>query len=59
MIRNNLYSIGLIDFDTTYTRKYWVPNYDLCIIYAYFRNRKDKCVRKSYRHSGQVYASEI
>lgn len=45
MIRNNLYSIGLIDFDTTYTRKYWVPNYDLCIIYAYFRNRKDINIR--------------
>lgn len=44
-IKNNMYSVGLIDFDTTYTRKYWVPNYDLCIIYSYFKDRKDMSIR--------------
>lgn len=44
-IKNNMYSIGLIDYDTTYTRKYHIPNYDLCIIYAYFKPRKDLNIR--------------
>lgn len=38
-------SIGLIDYDVTRYRKYRVPNYDLGVIYAFYRNDKNVSIR--------------
>lgn len=45
MIKKTITNIGLLDYDTTITRYYIAPNYDLGVTYAYLKKDKNINVR--------------
>ena len=42
---NSTTTIGLLDYDLLRTKNYIVPNYDVGVIYAYYKNNKNVSIR--------------